>query len=81
MIFDLIFFSSNLIIKDMSKSSVKPKATILWSEQTEKLKHKFSMLTDRDLYFEQGKLDEMLQKVQKKVGKTKHELYEIITKL
>lgn len=81
MIFDLIIFSGNLIIKDMSKSSVKPKATILWSEQTEKLKHKFSTLTDRDLYFEQGKLDEMLQKVQKKVGKTKHEIYEIITKL
>lgn len=63
----------------MSKSSVKPRATILWSEQTEKLKQKFSMLTDRDLYFEQGKLDAMLQKVQKKVGKSKHELYEIIT--
>lgn len=65
----------------MSKSSLKPRATIIWSEQTEKLKQKFSMLTDKDLYFEQGKMDEMLMRLQKKVGKTKHELYEIITKL
>jgi uncharacterized protein YjbJ (UPF0337 family) len=65
----------------MSRSSVKPKATIIWSEQTEKLKQRFSMLTDKDLYFEQGKIDEMLTRLQKKVGKTKHELYEIITKL
>jgi uncharacterized protein YjbJ (UPF0337 family) len=65
----------------MSRSSVKAKATIIWSEQTEKLKQRFSMLTDKDLYFEQGKIDEMLTRLQKKVGKTKHELYEIITKL
>lgn len=65
----------------MSKSSVKRKATIIWSEQTEKLKRKFSSLTDKDLYFEQGKMEEMLMRVQKKVGKTKHELYEIITKI
>jgi uncharacterized protein YjbJ (UPF0337 family) len=65
----------------MSRSSVKPKATIIWSEQTEKLKQRFSTLTDKDLYFEQGKIDEMLTRLQKKVGKTKHELYEIITKL
>ena len=65
----------------MSKTSLKPKATIIWNEQTEKLKQKFSTLTDKDLYFEQGKMDEMLMKLQKKVGVTKHELYEIITKL
>lgn len=65
----------------MSKPSIKPKATIIWNEQTEKLKKRFAILTDKDLYFEQGKLDEMLSRLQKKVGKTKHELYDIITKL
>ncbi|HLN22160.1 MAG TPA: hypothetical protein VK213_13790 [Bacteroidales bacterium] len=65
----------------MSKSRVRPKATIIWSEQTEKLKQKFSALTDRDLYFEQGKMEEMLSRLQQKVGKSKHELYEMITKL
>ena len=59
----------------MSKSSVKPKATLIWSEQTEKLKQKFSSLTDRDLFFEEGKMEEMLQRLQNKIGKSKHELY------
>ncbi len=59
----------------MSKSSVKPKATLIWSEQTEKLKQKFSSLTDRDLFLEEGKMEEMLQRLQNKIGKSKHELY------
>ncbi len=65
----------------MSKVNVKTRATINWKEQTEKLKMKFSTLTDKDLYFEQGKMGEMLSRLQSKVGKTKHELYELITKL
>lgn len=65
----------------MSKSNVRTKATINWKEQTEKLKQKFSTLTDKDLYFEQGKMDEMISRLQTKVSKTKHELYELITKL
>ncbi len=65
----------------MSGTSGKKRATIKWSEQTEKLKRRFSELTDKDLYFEQGKLEEMLSRLQEKVGKTKHELYEIISKL
>lgn len=54
----------------MSKSSVKPKASLIWSEQIEKLKRKLASLTDSDLYFEQGKMNEMLQRIQKKMGKT-----------
>lgn len=40
----------------MSKSRVRPKAVVRWGEQTEKLKKRFAMLTDRDLYFEEGKM-------------------------
>ncbi|HEX2920150.1 MAG TPA: general stress protein CsbD [Bacteroidales bacterium] len=65
----------------MSKSSVKPRATIIWSEQTAKLKRKFATITDRDLNFEKGKLEEMLSRLQEKMGKSKHELYDIITKI
>lgn len=64
----------------MSKSIVKPKATLIWSEQIEKLKKKYSSLTDRDLYFEQGKMEEMLQRLHDKVGRSKHEFFEVITK-
>jgi uncharacterized protein YjbJ (UPF0337 family) len=49
-----------------------------WYFQKEKLKQRFSSLTDNDLYFEQGKIEEMLIKLQKKIGKTRHELHTII---
>lgn len=59
----------------------RSKVVLSWDDQVKKLKEKFSNLTDQDLYFEQGKMEEMLKRVQTKVGKTKHELYELITKL
>lgn len=52
-----------------------------WEEQKGKLKQKFAALTDNDLLFAQGKKDEMLGKLQKKLGKTKEELFKIIGEL
>lgn len=52
-----------------------------WEEQKAKLKQKFALLTDNDLLFIEGKKDEMLARVEKKLGKTKEELLEIIEKL
>ncbi|MBL7924427.1 MAG: general stress protein CsbD [Bacteroidia bacterium] len=52
-----------------------------WSDQKNKLKAKFSTLTDADLHFEEGKKDEMLNKVQIKLGKTKEQLAQIISTL
>jgi uncharacterized protein YjbJ (UPF0337 family) len=52
-----------------------------WNEQKGKLKQKFAILTDDDLLFESGKRDEMLGKLQVKLGKTKEELYKIIEAL
>ena len=52
-----------------------------WLEQRSKLKQKFAVLTDDDLLFEQGKKEEMLGKVQVKLGKTKEELQKIIEAL
>jgi uncharacterized protein YjbJ (UPF0337 family) len=52
-----------------------------WNEQKGKLKQKFSTLTDNDLMFAEGKMDEMLGKIQKKLGKTKEELKAIIAAL
>jgi uncharacterized protein YjbJ (UPF0337 family) len=50
-----------------------------WNEQKGKLKQKFAKLTDDDLMFEEGKKDEMLGKLQIKLGKTKEELLKIMT--
>ena len=49
-----------------------------WNYQKGKLKENFAILTDDDLLFEQGKKDEMLGKLQIKLGKTKEELNKII---
>ena len=50
-----------------------------WNEQKGKLKQKFANLTDNDLMFAEGKKDEMLGKLQIKLGKTKEELHKIMT--
>lgn len=52
-----------------------------WEEQKGKLKQKFARLTDNDLLFLDGKKDEMLGRLQIKLGKTKDELQKIIDAL
>lgn len=49
-----------------------------WEEQKGKLKQKFAALTDNDLFFAIGKKEEMLGRIQIKLGKTKEELFKII---
>jgi uncharacterized protein YjbJ (UPF0337 family) len=52
-----------------------------WDEQKGKLKQKFATLTDDDLLFAEGKKDEMLGKIQVKLGKSKEELHKILSEL
>ncbi len=52
-----------------------------WNEQKGKLKQKFAVLTDNDLMFKEGMQEEMLGKLQAKLGKTKEELRRIISSL
>lgn len=52
-----------------------------WNEQKGKLKEKFATLTDNDLMFAEGKKEEMLGRLQIKLGKTKEELHKIISEL
>lgn len=52
-----------------------------WNELKGKLKEKFATLTDNDLIFEEGKKEEMLGRLQIKLGKTKEELHKIIASL
>lgn len=51
-----------------------------WNEQKGKLKQQFANLTDDDLMFAEGKKDEMLGKLQIKLGKTKEELHKVMSK-
>ena len=52
-----------------------------WNERKGKLRQKFGFLSDNDLMFEEGKKEEMLLKLQKKLGKSKEELLKIIATL
>lgn len=52
-----------------------------WDEQKGKLKQKFAWLTDNDLLFAVGKKEEMLGRLQIKLGRTKEDLHKIIAAL
>jgi uncharacterized protein YjbJ (UPF0337 family) len=45
-----------------------------WNELKGKLKQKYAQLTDDDLRFAEGKDDELLGRLQKKLGKSKEAL-------
>lgn len=51
------------------------------AEQRGKLKQKFASLMDNDLLFADGQKEEMLGKLQVKLGKTKEELNRIVSTL
>jgi uncharacterized protein YjbJ (UPF0337 family) len=52
-----------------------------WNEMKGKLKQKYAQLTDDDLTFAEGKEDELLGRLQKKLGKSREELRGMIEKL
>jgi uncharacterized protein YjbJ (UPF0337 family) len=52
-----------------------------WKQMSGKLKQQFANLTDDDLLFAEGKEEELLGRIQKKLGKTKEEVRNMIQKL
>ena len=52
-----------------------------WNEIKGKLKQKFSALTDNDLLLVEGKKDELLGRLQVRLGKTKEEIRLLIAGL
>ncbi len=52
-----------------------------WNEVAGKLKQQFANLTDDDLLFQKGKEEELLGRLQTKLGKTKEELRNLISKM
>jgi uncharacterized protein YjbJ (UPF0337 family) len=51
-----------------------------WNEIKGKLKQQYGNLTDDDLVFAEGKEDELLGRVQKRLGKSKDEVRQMIEK-
>jgi uncharacterized protein YjbJ (UPF0337 family) len=52
-----------------------------WNEIKGKLKQKYGQLTDDDLTFTQGKEDELLGRLQQRLGKDKEELRKSIEEM
>lgn len=52
-----------------------------WNEIKGKLKQKYGQLTDDDLMFAEGKDDEFLGRLQKKLGRTKEDIRKEIESL
>jgi uncharacterized protein YjbJ (UPF0337 family) len=52
-----------------------------WNETKGRLKQKFAILTDNDLLLIEGKQDEMLGRIQMKLGKTREEVQKLISEL
>jgi len=52
-----------------------------WNELKGKLKQQYAVLTDDDLKYEEGKDDELLGNLQRKLGKTKEEMENAISEM
>ena len=49
-----------------------------WNELKGKLKQQYGQLTDDDLTFAEGKEDEMLGRIQKRLGRSKEEVRKML---
>ncbi|MEO5682399.1 MAG: CsbD family protein [Chitinophagaceae bacterium] len=61
--------------------SWKLKLSGAWNDLKGKAKKEYADLTDDDLLYEDGKDDELVGRIQKKIGKTKEEVISWIEKL
>ena len=72
-----VIYSLKLKLTDMNTSFIKGN----WNEMKGKLKQKYANLTDDDLMYEEGREDELLDRLQKKLGKSKDEVNRLISDL
>jgi uncharacterized protein YjbJ (UPF0337 family) len=66
---------------DLSITMTKLELKGSWNEVKGKLKQKYAQLTDDDLAFAEGKEDELLGRLQQKLGKSKEDLRKEIDNL
>ncbi len=64
----------HLITKRNNMNSTKLKLKGTWNEIKGKAKQQHAHLTDDDLQYEEGKDDELVGRLQQKIGKTKDEV-------
>jgi hypothetical protein len=52
-----------------------------WADKKEKLLKKYDNLTDKDLHFNEGNEQELIESLGSKLGKTSHEILKLIVML
>lgn len=62
-------------------SALQDKISGNWNQIKGKLKQEYASLTDDDLKYEEGKEDELVGRIQEKVGKGKEEIKSFIDNL
>jgi uncharacterized protein YjbJ (UPF0337 family) len=67
------------MINVMNSTQLKLRGS--WNEVKGKIKQEYADLTDDDLKYEEGKDDELVGRLQKKVGKTKEQIIDWIQRL
>ena len=71
-----------LLTKSKMEATKKQNGTFTipgnWDVQSQELKKKYSTLTDSDLKFETGKEEELLKRVETKLGKKREEVIRIL---
>ncbi|MGB0177190.1 MAG: CsbD family protein [Owenweeksia sp.] len=61
----------------MDKLELKGK----WTQMKGKLKEKYGVLTDNDLAYEEGKEDQLVGKIQERLGKSRDEVVKMLRSL
>lgn len=69
----------NTVQQDLQMTPKEEK--LAWILEKKKIRQRYVFLTEKDLAYEEGKKDVMLGKLQKRLGKTKEQLLEIIAAL
>lgn len=62
-------------------SAIKDKIRGNWNEIKGKLKQEYAQLTEDDLAYQEGKEEELIGRLQKRLGKTKEEIKQWIDNL
>lgn len=62
-------------------SALKDKLKGNWNELKGRMKEEYAELTDDDLLYEEGQEDQLVGKIQQKIGKTKEQVTEWINSL
>ena len=52
-----------------------------WEETKDRLKQDFALINDNDLLFTDGKLDDLIDRLQVKLGKTREEVLTLLSGL